>query len=311
MFSGVAKMQLSSSFMKQSKALSALFANVVSIFLSVLLAWSLGAVAWFWVGTTPTSKKSVAAPVVSPSGSNPNQVQLDHIINSDLFGDFSADLAKNQTPKKPLKDAPITSLDLTLVGLVATNSVNTGWAVIAKGSAQQIYGTGETIEGTGVVLTQVFSDRVVLRNRERDELLMLDGVDKIDKQAKAAIVSSGGKSSKNTGKNTGKSDAAKDEVLAKIKAEIIRNPQSMLKYITLSQLREGGNLVGYRLGPGTDKRLYESAGIQNGDLAVAINGVDLKDPTKMNQIWKSLSDASEISLTVKRNEQLHNIYIGL
>nr|WP_232312903.1 type II secretion system protein GspC [Enterovibrio coralii] len=158
------------------------------------------------------------------------------------------------------------------------------------------------MEGTRVTLRQVLNDRVILRNNGRDEALMLAGVDynKATPQRQTRPAAPAAPASNGSGPD-----------LSSVKAEIINNPQALLKYITLSREQNESGLIGYRLGPGSDNRLFKEAGLQTGDIAVGINGADLTNPAEMNRIWQSLSDASEISLTVQRDGQLHEIYISL
>ncbi len=298
MFSGFAMMQKGPTNSKLRTKFLVKIAGLTMNGLLVLLAWTLGSLIWFWVQTSSEVSHAVPkrAPVV--------QYQLSQLIDSQLFGIFDKNLVPSVS--SPI-NAPVTQLNFTLVGLVATDRPNYGWAIIANNGVQQIYGIDETIKGTGVILHQVLNDRVILRNSNRNETLMLDGVEAIEELAKAAL-----ELKKATAKKVKSNpQPVSDGALETIKAEIMRNPKALLKFITLSQMREDGKVVGYRLGAGADRRLFTSAGIKNGDLAVAINGVDLTDPSKMNQIWQNLSDASELTLSVKRDNQLHNIYIGL
>ncbi|OEE74667.1 type II secretion system protein GspC [Enterovibrio norvegicus FF-162] len=270
--------------------------------LLLALAWTLGRLVWFWV-TPPLVDVSSTAAVIAQSGQQSPAYQLDQLANRHFFGRFSEKRAPVERKPEPVVDAPRTRLNLTLVGLVASSEPERGLAVIANRGAQKTYGVGEAIEGTRVILRQVLNDRVILRNNGNDEALMLAGIDYSTTGQKP--VGKTPPAASRTPVNKGAPD------LTNIKAEIMNNPQSLLKYITLSQEQGEGGLIGYRLGPGSDSRLFKEAGLQSGDVAVGINGADLTDPAEMNRIWQSLSDASEISLTVQRDGQLHEIYIGL
>lgn len=268
--------------------------------LVLILAWTLGRLVWFWVPSPPPSPTSATA-VATTAGQQQPAYQLDQLVNRHFFGRYNAAPAPVVEAPAPVVEAPRTKLNLTLVGLVASSEPDRGLAVIANRGSQKTYGIGEAIEGTRVILRQVMSDRVILRNSGRDETLMLAGVDYNDRERapQPAPVR------EPVEQDSGEGD------LSSVKAEIMNNPQALLKYITLSQERNDEGLVGYRIGPGSDNRLFQEAGLQEGDIAVSINGADLANPAEMNRIWQSLSDASEISLTVQRDGQLHDIYIGL
>ncbi len=283
-----------------SKKAPALIAKWVSLIFVFLMAWTLGSLAWYWV--SPYQGKITNATYDKSASSSVNSLpyQLSQITNSNLFGLY--DQSAPNAGALPVVEAPITNLNLTLVGVVYATSPSKGLAIISNGAQQTIYAVDETIEGTGVVLKQVLPDRVIFSNRQRNETLMLDGVEyeKIDRLGQSIEP-----------QKVAKAPTASNPNLAKIKQEIMQNPQSLLKYITLSQVREQGKVVGYRLGPGSDAHFFNESGIKSGDVAVAINNVDLTDPAKMSEIWKTLSDSSEINMTVKRQGQLHKIYISL
>ncbi len=97
--------------------------------------------------------------------------------------------------------------------------------------------------------------------------------------------------------------------LDSIKAAISENPQQFLKYIRLSQVNRDGKLVGYRVRPGRDRALFDSVGLQDGDIAVELNGADLTNPASMGEIWKNLNQLSELNLTVERDGQRYDIYL--
>ncbi|CSB08321.1 general secretion pathway protein C [Vibrio cholerae] len=44
-------------------------------------------------------------------------------------------------------------------------------------------------------------------------------------------------------------------------------------------------------------------------MAVALNGLDLTDPNVMNTLFQSMNEMTEMSLTVERDGQQHDVYI--
>lgn len=284
-----------------TKAFSDTLAKWAFALFLLLLAWTLGRFVWSFIGVpiiSVTSHTSEKPNIVTTSSAS--AYELEQLINLNLFGLYNATVPLVES----IIDAPRTNLNLTLVGLVANSAPTKGLAVIANSGSQNIYGVDETIKGTGVVLRQVLNDRVILRNNGRDEALMLQGV---DYSQRAQSVSN----NKPSDQKDVSSKISSQTDLSAVKAEIIKRPQALLKYITLSQERENNKVIGYRLGPGGDSRLFNESGLKSGDVATAINGVDLTNPSQMNKIWRSLSDASEIVLTVRRSGQLHQVTIDL
>ncbi|GAM54672.1 general secretion pathway protein C [Vibrio ishigakensis] len=74
-------------------------------------------------------------------------------------------------------------------------------------------------------------------------------------------------------------------------------------------MNRDGKLVGYRVRPGRDRALFDSVGLQDGDIAVELNGADLTNPASMGEIWKNLNQLSELNLTVERDGQRYDIYL--
>ena len=207
-----------------------------------------------------------------------------------------------------VQEAPQTKLNLLLAGVVASSDSSKSLAVIANRGKQNTYGVGETVEGTRATLKAVFYDRVIIENNGRDETLMLEGT-KYSKTIQQASKPATKVQSTIAGNNSGLSSRDEQD-LSQIRKEITENPQSVMKYIRLSQVSRDGNIVGYRVSPGKNRQLFEAVGLEAGDVAISLNGADLTNPAEMGKIWKTLPELTELNLTVERNGQLHDVYIG-
>ncbi len=274
-------------------------AKIINLILLSLLAWSLGKIAWGLF-----EKPSIASPITVsshlPSKKEVLDYNLSDVLKFHLFGSYAK--KEDIKPRQPnLNNLPLSKMNLKLVGVVASTIEERSTAIISHKNAQGVYGINDNIKGTRVNLRYILSDRVILDNNGRDETLMLDGVDFVQ-------LSNNTVSNQQPNKTV---SVEHDSDLSQIRQEIIKSPQSLLKYITLVQEKNDDEILGYLLGAGKDKRLFESAGLQQGDIAVEINNVNLTDPAQMNLIWSNLKNASEISLSVLRGGQIHHINIGL
>ena len=72
-----------------------------------------------------------------------------------------------------------------------------------------------------------------------------------------------------------------------------------------------GKLSGYRLNPGKDPALFRQSGLRENDLAIALNGLDLRDKEQARQVLAQLPELTEITLTVERDGQKNDIYLAL
>ncbi|AIW20565.1 general secretion pathway protein GspC [Vibrio coralliilyticus] len=278
------------SFLKNQDRLSSM-ATVVLLGMS---AWVSGALIWKPMesqSVTPWQPTSVAGSVSKDSGLNIAELQ-----NSNLFGRYQA-----QAPveKKPVvTEAPKSRLNVILVGVVTSTEANKNLAVVASRGQQATYGIGETLEGTRATVVQVLYDRIIVDNSGRNETVMLEGLKytkNLQQQPKTKSI---------------KADVSADK-LDEIRSVIRKDAKQIFQYVRMSQIKRDGEVIGYRLTPGKEKELFESVGLQSGDIATQINGQDLSNPATMGEIFKNMSQLTELNLTVERDGQPYEIYIEL
>lgn len=274
----------------------------VTTVLLILTAWILGQLVW-----KPLVSPQVATwqpTKVNRSVSSEPQLNIAQLQDSHLFGEFKT-TQPVVTTKPKLEDAPKSRLNVTLVGVVTSTQADKSLAVIAQGGQQATYGINETIKGTRAKLVQVQGDRVIVDNAGRNETVMLQGID-----YSRPVQNSSAKSKPHNQTTPTLSNQTKNQ-LAKVRAEINKDPKQIFQYVRMSQFKEGDAIVGYRLSAGKSRELFESVGLQDGDIATHLNGQDLREPSAMGDIFSRLSELTELNLTVERDGQPYDIYIEL
>ncbi|PSW09017.1 type II secretion system protein GspC [Photobacterium rosenbergii] len=291
------------SLQSKSKISISSLTRVLTWVLVVMLAWVVGRMVWLALQPAQAPANWQASTVAVSSNAGGNRSEVAKVLNMNLFGRYqqNAPVVERKQPVK--QDAPQTRLSLTLVGLVASSNPQTALAVITHRGKQNTYGLNEAIEGTRATLQAVYPDRVIIRNSGRDETLMLDGVD----FSKASQSTS--RPRQPEPRQVEPAEPTSD--LSRIKQEILEKPQTLFSYIRLSQVKRDGELVGYRVNPGKERALFDAVGLKANDLAVSLNGNDLTDAAVMAKLWTELSSATDFTLTVEREGQLHDIYIEL
>ncbi len=269
-----------------------------------LTGWIFGKIVWLAIpqssDVTPWKPSASNTAVRSES----NSIDFNALQNADLFGKYS-----EQQPviiEQPVvQDAPKTKLNLTLVGAVASNQQLNSLAVIANSGKQATYGIGEEIEGTRAKLKAVLVDRVIIDNQGRDETLMMQGVEynKLSESPQARRAQPAQPAQQTA-------DIPSDK-LDQIREEIAQDPKSVFKYINISPVKNGDEIVGYRVAPGRDAALFNDVGLESGDIAVQLNGIDLRDPSSAAEVMQIMSEPQELNLTVERDGQQYDIYIQL
>ncbi|MFW7523676.1 type II secretion system protein GspC [Vibrio ostreicida] len=267
--------------------------SVTMIVLMVATAWVAGALIW-----KPMESTSVIAwQPSSTKGSSSKQSSLNttELQNSHLFGRYQA-----QAPavKKPVvTEAPKSRLNVVLVGVVTSSNTEQSLAVIASRGQQATYGVGETLEGTRATVVDVLYDRIIVDNSGRNETVMLEGLEYTKKPQILPKSSSVG------------AEVAKDK-LEEVRALLRKDTKKIYNYVSMAQVKRNGEILGYRLTPGKEGEFFESVGLKPGDIATQINGLDLSNPASMAEIFNNMSQLTEFNLTVEREGQSYEIYIG-
>ncbi|WP_321283416.1 type II secretion system protein GspC [uncultured Vibrio sp.] len=265
-----------------------------------LVGWLLGKVVWLLIPQTAeiTPWRPTAGNVIA--GNNDNAIDFNALQNAHLFGQYTEN--KPVIIDQPVvKDAPKTRLNLTLVGAVASNQVQSSLAVIANRGKQSTYGIGEEIEGTRATLKAVLVDRVIIDNQGRDETLMMQGVE-YNKLSESPQLRRA---------QAVQQEPVVGDKLEQIREEIAQDPKSVFKYISISPVKNGDDIIGYRVAPGREAALFNDVGLESGDIAVQLNGIDLSDPSSSAELMQIMSDPQELNLTVVREGQQYEIYIQL
>ena len=258
---------------------------------------------------------------VSASAVSKERVDVGRLQAWHLFGEADAATAAGQEvqPEPVLdtardgieKGARETRLALKLRGVAASSEDGLGYAVIEYQSQQDIYAVEDKLPLPGrVSLAKVMSRQVVLDNAGTYELLELFEESPLDSQlplqpppprrqpAAAQAVD---------GFNSGGASA----VARAYRERLYQNPQSLAEVVTISAVRENGELLGYRIAPGKEKEQFELLGFQAGDLVTGVNGIALNDPANTLQLYQTMRSASEAVFDLQRGDQPLTISVTL
>ncbi|WP_368083847.1 type II secretion system protein GspC [Klebsiella michiganensis] len=186
-----------------------------------------------------------------------------------------------------LDQAPVSALKLRVTGLLASTDPSRAIAIMMKGNQQVSLGIGDNTPGGEAKIVAIFPDRLIVNYRGRNEAIPLFN----DPPA--------------AGKNSAAPPARQ------LAQELRAQPQNILHYLNISPVMVNDKLSGYRLNPGKDPALFRQAGLKENDLAIALNGLDLRDKEQSRQALAQLPELTEITLTVERDGQKQDIYLAL
>ena len=268
--------------------------------LIILICQQMAAMTWQLLPAAPVSMQNLLPPPTSSSVAN-RPLDPRELLKLALFGKPEV---KPVEPVKPVstEPAPRTKLNLTLTGVLASSIPERSIAIVLNGGDEQGYSEGDVVNGTQAIINSIQKDRILLDNQGQEETLMLDGEEYTPSP-------SGLLDEEGVGPD-GPAVAATPS-MGKLKDEMTRNPGKLLDYINISPVINDGKLKGYRVNPGKDVAFFQRIGLQSNDLAVSINGYDLRDNSQAMQIMQQLSSMTEMNLTVERNGLQQDIYIRL
>lgn len=226
-----------------------------------------------------------ANPVNTPA--TRNVVDVPTILRSALFGQAAAAPTSST-------NAPVTSLALQLTGVVADQDPKRGFAMIGTTPADiKLYVVGAALPG-GAVLDAVYVDRVLLnRGGTIESLLMPLRASPAPPQPPPAVAQS--------------SSAA----VGRVQQVLRENPLLFNQVVSRSPVTENGRLVGMRVYPGVNRNAFDKLGLKTGDLVTAINGVQLNDRTRVEEIFNSLATAAEAQVSIMRNGSPQELHLNL
>ena len=200
-----------------------------------------------------------------------------------------------------IPDAPETTLNLSLSGLLMSSNAEGGSAIIRTANGANIsFSPGETIM-PGVTLERILSDRVILSRNGTQEALMLGG-----RGEGLSVIGDGSQVTDLDGSDTA---GAADEP-ATISGRV-SDPLAFAAAISLTPVDRNGQSVGLRVGLKGAPEMMRSAGLAPGDVITAINGTPTSTES-LNLLLANLSRGDTVTLDVDRSgtRQSINLLVG-
>ena len=289
------------------------------VFLSLILVTVLGVslAKLMWLIITPERKVSLHEQELGEiEGTQRTKVDYGKLISKQhLFGEVKKKVVVKKAPPKVEKKAVITKtkLNLTLHGIVAYKSKK-GFALISSnGGSQKVFGEGDELQ-KGVKVSEIYPEKVIIDNNGSSEELVLPKRQiKSKSKAKSAKRNSAPKrsfGSKKKKSTTAGSVAKKSKNnspdIAGFRTAAMANPNKLLEIARASPAIIDNQFVGFRLQPGRKRKFFRQLGFRPNDIVTEVNGIIIDSPSKGAMVLGELSQAADLSITVKRgNQEIH------
>lgn len=285
--------QLKSSLLSATSNKSIIF--IVSLILLLIFAWLLGQFMVQFFSASNTSEPQGKHSVVSALDARG--------FTSYVFGKPEKKVVKNQ-PKPKIKTDEVkrTRLNLTLVGIIDMGEQSL--ALIQRSGKTLVVFKGDEIMSR-VVLSEVYSEEVVINNRGVHERLSLAaGKNKLLTTGKAKPV-------KVERKISNVVSASDNESLSKVAKALKKSPMSIAKFIKFKPINESGRWAGVKLWSKTDKQLFRDVGFEEGDMLIDVNGRSISELANNPNMWQEFLKESNFELIIERNGQEHTVSVDL
>lgn len=267
----------------------------ISLLLVVALGYELARLVWLLAPMPETAPWS-PPPLDNATGITANATNdYAALVNAHLFGEPGAQVQPE--PGADAADAPETQLNLQLRGAIAAEDPRYAHAIIADGSGvEKVYFVKDTVPG-GAILHRVQADRVILNRGGTLEALVLPKETPAGGSAGAAVnplAARGTPGSRRAGPPS-------------VQEVVSQNPAAITEIIRPQPYMPSGQLKGYRVYPGRDRERFVALGLQPGDLVTEINGMALNNPAEAMEIFRSIGDTTEVSVTIEREGQAQSL----
>ncbi|WP_130997095.1 type II secretion system protein GspC [Klebsiella variicola] len=266
-----------------NKGIIKLLPQIVTLIILITAIPQLAKLTWRVV--FPVSHEDISALPLTASPMAESELKTERPVFT-LFG-LAAKNNPAPTDATHLNQVPVSSLKLRLTGLLASSNPARSIAIIEKGNQQVSISSGDTIPGYDARIVAILPDRIIVNYQGRKEAILLFN----DTRAPSSSPTT----------------AATPPLVKQLREQ----PQNILTYLSISPVLSGDKLQGYRLNPGKDASLFRQSGLQENDLAIALNGIDLRDQAQAQQALQHLNEQTEITLTVEREGQRHDIAFAL
>jgi len=262
----------------------------VALALLIGIAWQLARLIWLLIPGSDINEPVIAPPtqISRATAADGSTVDVQAIANAHLFGEADAE-AVIAEPRQDVENLAETRLNLSLKGTIASGETETSIAIIADArNDEKIYKVRETV-APGATLHAIYADRVVLNRGGTLEVL------KLPKEFPQGSVP--------VRRDTMSVSRTADSNSQSIQNVVTQNVTKLADVIRPTPYYVSGQMEGYRVYPGRDRKQFAALGLRPGDLIKDIDGAALTNPQQATEIFQGLGDKDEVSVTVERNGQ--------
>jgi general secretion pathway protein C len=235
-----------------------------------------------------------AAPAFTPApvgaAAAPAPVDVAAILNAKLFG------AGGSAAPADASSAPPTNMPLVLAGVLADPDPKRGFAIIGESAAAaKLRVVGDSLPG-GARLHSIYGDRVIIERGGALESVTLPRRSSAGVVPVAAAPLPG---------------AEAGAAIERMRQIVQRDPGLIGDLMRPTKVFDKGQLRGYRVYPGRNPAAFSRLGLRPGDLITSINGTPLDDPSRGDEVMRTMGSAAEVRVGLIRNGRPSELTLNL
>ncbi len=292
--------------------------SLAMVGIAFLVITLLGNNFWFFFSPDDVAMQTAVSDMSAHTSAQPSsktRLNYDQMSGWQIFGEEpAAASAETDTVLQSVSDnidenASATSLNIRLVGIINASNPKEGFAIMQFSGETSLIKVGQVIPvGNDIFLAKVLIDRVIINNRGTFESLKL-----FDSDSKLDIKRSVKKVASSTGKVDDKrNDRRVTQLMSGYRRQLLNDPMSMANVIRVSLATDAsGDVIGYRVRPGSHRKQFAELGLKSGDVITAVNGVSLANQQNAMQLFGSLGSLTEATFDVKRGSSHLSIMVNL
>jgi general secretion pathway protein C len=270
------------------------------LIMMLVIAWNGANLVWLCISQVQADdgvKNNALKPSqhVAVSTTNYNMASVSQLM---LFGSPLPRQASFKTAQKVERKAPETKLNLKLVGLrLGAGSIQSSAIVQGPDKKQNIYYEGDELPSGKAVVDEIFSQHMIISRQGKYETLTLFSLKSENKDKQQVEVTKGEQVTDLT------SNSFITKKLVKYKQLALKDASALNGMMKITPVMNGDTMLGYRLSPGFDARLFGRAGLKRNDVLTEINGVKLDSQNKMFSLMSKLAFTDVLDITIQRSGQ--------
>jgi general secretion pathway protein C len=278
----------------------------LTLLLALLIANNLANLSWQLAAPLFNRKASSAMAAPPQQRSAKSVASPGHSRASEeiaLFG--RADTSATSTQSSQLEEAPATTLNMTLKGVIAIQPMSRALAIIAEkgGNNEQLYGLGDQIPGNATIRV-IYPDRVIINRSGMLETLFLEGSQPAGTTDSSQPAGRNRTRSANVGGTISSlGDGTSFEIQQNYWNQRLADLPGLSREVGVQIYKENDKQMGYKLMASRGSSLLSSLGLQAGDILLSVNGRAMNSVQNGLAAYQEIRNGGQVRIEIIRNGQ--------